>query len=135
LELKLLRKKLMPKKWIQKVWISKAAPSEPEFKTRTTIVEEWVPVVETMVEIKWHRKNRLLEEISIMGPLSRYQIWRYEAHYGYPDAKHYAGEVWEFWGKVNEFLSRDADCEMEVYPSWDKYPKRKGDLLEKYRPK
>ncbi len=135
LEIMLLKQMRLPKKWIQKVHLSKVAPNEPEFKTRTTIVEEYEVVTEDKVEKRAARKNWMLEEIGILGPLSRYQIWRYEATYGYPDTADKLGKFWDRVGDVLSFFSRDADVEADVYRSWNVYPKRDGDLLEKYRPK
>ena len=135
LEIKLLKQLRLPKKWIQKVHMSKAGPQEPEFKTRTTIVEEYELVTEDKVEKRADRKNWMLEEISILGPFSRYQIWRYEATYGYPDTADKLGKFWDSMGSVLSFFTRDADMEADIYRSWDAYPKKDGDLLEKYRPK
>jgi OmpA family protein len=135
LEIKLLKQMRLPKKWIQKIYISKAGPKEPEFKTRTTVVEEYEVVTEDKIEKRAARKNWMLEEIGILGPLSRYQIWRFEATYGYPDTKDKLGKFWDQVGNVISFFTRDADEEVDVYRSWKAYPKRKGDLLEKYRPK
>jgi hypothetical protein len=127
------KSKTVPVQWIEKT-LEYHSGMHGKIVTKTKIIirEKYKVVPEDWVEYgqEWDEKER---EPLPAGDV--YYIRRYTAVFKTPDGLYYSEKV----GKIGIFIFNLITFNLEgeakfVYKSWDKYPKKDDDPLEKYRP-